>query len=482
MDPTRDDDPLPPRLRAWQVVAVFGVALVVLLLGPQRGVHGVDGHTFAVWVEEGATAVYSRHIGYLWLCGLVYAGLEPAGATGHDALLVASALGSAGGLALLTLAFARLFPGRIHPVLGALAVVATPSWLYFATIGEIPGVLAAGVGLSWWLFARWLDRPTAIAAAALGVCTALTATLHALGHLLPIALPAVAFVLRRLPERGRVGQAVAMLVAHFGLATLLSVLLARGASGQADDIAFAFEERWATFAPLTTPAVFWREWIVPYLPWSIGAFVALAHPASRKVALAALVAFLLYLPANVVFLGFYELHERGAYFAPVAPLLFIAVAHRTTARRFLVIAAVGLVVTVISVAPGWRNPVPPEFGTGVAELNAERPLALVVANEDELAGARTATRGLVLMDLAAVVSAYEQQPKPKPGFAGWFDLWFGQLRRQGLDVVFSAATGAMLSTTEYPGMAAFWNEHLPQNYALAEVERLGFRGTFVRPK
>ncbi|MCA8950808.1 MAG: hypothetical protein KDE27_14995 [Planctomycetes bacterium] len=470
-------------LRLWLLAAaVFAAAAAVFLLLPQRHLHGVDGNSFVVWVEEGDTGSYARHAAYLHLCTAVFRLLEPFGATGNDALLVSSALGTALGLALLVLAFARLMPAHVgSPLWPTLAVALTPSWFYFATTGEIPGVLAAGVGLAWWQFARWLDRPTVLRAAVLGTSCALAGALHALGHLLTPGMLATAALLARLPARrtGRLPQIAAWLSAHAALALLLSLLLAHGAGGQAEDAANVLADYWRTFAPLTAPAVFYREWVVPFLPWSVGALAALANRRSRPLAWAALAMVALYLGPNVVFLGFHAIHEQGAYFVPIAPVAVLATAAFVTRRGFLIAIAAGAIVTVLTVSPGWRHPVPPEYGIGVRELDGEQKIALVTGSREELDGARAAVKGLMAMWLGGVVNGYVSLPQPAPPFAQWFDGWYDGLRALGMTAVLSESARDFFATTDDPQLGPFWREHVPARYEVVPVERAGFRGVIL---
>ena len=45
-------------------LALFGVALAVFLLLPQRHLHGMDTDYFVVWIEQGQHT-YARHVAYL---------------------------------------------------------------------------------------------------------------------------------------------------------------------------------------------------------------------------------------------------------------------------------------------------------------------------------------------------------------------------------------------------------------------------------
>ncbi|MFO1076290.1 MAG: hypothetical protein U1E73_01025 [Planctomycetota bacterium] len=472
------------RVRLWHDVAIFAVALAVFAALPQRVLHGIDSNSFVVWIENHDYAGVARHLAYLRFGGLVYAVLEPFGAGGYRALCVASALGSALGLVLVHRAFALLQPRSTAPIWATLGVGTTAAWFFYATSVEVHGVFAAGAGLAWWMFARWSASPTRARAAALGLAGAAAASLHAFGHLLTPGFAVAAWLLGSLPAPRRrafaqlgIGAAV-----HAGAALLLAWLFAADSGAQAHDAAAMLREYAATFAPTSTPAVLWREWLLPYLPWSLLALVALCVPRARRLGGMTLALLLLHLPLVVLLLGYHDIRENGAYLLPIAPAAVWAAAALLPKAAFRAALLASVATAAFYVVPGLRDPVPAGFGQGVLALDREHKVALVVAGEAELDGARSAVKGLMAMDLAAVLNTYLQQPKPLPPFAQFFDGWHALLIAQHMTPLLTARARDFFANTTDPQLRAFWYEHLPQRYRLREVERDGFRGVFVEPR
>jgi hypothetical protein len=461
-------------------LAVAALALFVLL--PQRTLHGVDGNQFVVWIEEGHYD-YPRHIGYLHACGLVHEMLARFGQPGGFlALRIASALGAAFGLFAVHRAFLRFLPGQHRSAaIAGIAVLLTPAWFFYATTAEIPGVFAAGAGLSWWLFARWLDAPSMVRAAALGAGCAAAGGLHSFGHLLTPSFVAIAWLWGRAPARGRWAQFALLAAVHAAIALSLPKLLGAGAAGQARDAVGHLEERWRTFAPSTTPIVFFREWIAPYAPWSVLALLGCLLPRPRRFAGAVLL-LLLHLPFNVLLLGYEQIDESGAYLIALLPPAVLATLQLVPARALWPLVATTAALAVHLSAPGWQPPVAASFADGVAELHRERKIALVVADKAELDGARTAVPGLMVMNLAEVYGAFVQTRKQGQTFAAWFDEWFTTFGALGMPIVWSDSTRRFFDENGDPELRTFWTGHVPVRYRVTPVERRGFRGVWIEAR
>jgi len=433
---------------------------------------------FAVWIETGYRD-YARHVAYLHFCGLVH---DLFGGSGFAALRLASAIGSAFGLFCLHRAFVRLPLGNLHSALvPALAVLVTPAWFFYATSAEVPGVFAAGVGASWWAFARWLDAPAPLRAIGLGAATAFAGSLHAFGHVLAPSFALIAIVWRALPATGRSLQLLCLLATHAVLAFAVSTLLGSGAGDQAHDAMGHLEERWATFAPQTVLTVFWREWLVPYGPWSIAAFAALAVLRARSWALAVVVLLAVHLPLVVLLLGFIDVDESGAYLLALALPAVLATAHLVPARSFVACLAASAALAACYAAPGWRDPISPEFSAGIAELYHDRRPAIVVIGPDELAGVRIVP-GAVAMELAGVVGVFMQSRQPDETFEVFFDRWWASLESQQLPVLLTEATRDYFEKGPDRGLQTFWREHVLQRYRVTPEHRRGFHGVWIERK
>ncbi len=457
-------------------------AFLLFLLLPQRTLHGVDGNQFVVWIEEGHLD-YARHVGYLHFCGLIHRILVAFGQpSGFAALQLSSAIGAAFGLFCLHRAFRRPAMECDYSAFWCtLAVLITPAWFFYATTAEIPGVFAAGCGAAWWAFARWLDGPTLTRAAVLGLACAATGALHSFGHLLTPAFVLIAWLWKRTPDNRWAHVAVLGLV-HAAIAILVPRLLGAGASGQAQDAMSHLEERWRTFAPLTAPTVFWHEWLVPYAPWSLLSLLALAVPRARAWGLAVAVLLLLHMPVNVLLLGAEQIREDGAYLIALAPPAILATLHLLPRRFAWPCLAVSVAVSVHLAAPGWPAPISPAFGAGVFELNREHRIALVVAGQAELDGARTATPGLMVMNLAEVIGAFVQTRKPDQTFANWFDTWTRTFGGLGMRLVLSEQARRFFAEGPDADLRQFWDAHLPSHYQVTQEQRQGFVGVSITPK
>lgn len=482
LPPAPPSAPTTARPAGWfSSLLLAASGLVLFLLLPQRTLHGVDSNQFAVWIEEGHYA-YPRHIGYLHLCGLVHKVLAPFGGTGFLALRITAAIGAAVGLFCIHRAFRRLLPEGRGAVAHTVAVLLLPAWFFYATCAEIPGVFAAGVGAAWWAFARWLDGPSVARAAVLGLGCAAAGALHTFGHLLAPALVALVVLWRRMPPVGRIGQLAAMLATHATIALLLPKLLGAGAAGQASDALGHLEERWRTFAPSTTPVVLWNEWLRPYAPWSVLALGAIVAPRARAWSLAVWVLLLLHLPLNVLLLGYEQIDESGAYLIALGPPAVLATLQLLPARSLWPCLAVAIAMLVQLAAPGWRAPISAGFGAGVAELQQQRRIALLVGSPAELDGARAAVPGLMALNLAEVIGAYVQTHAPEQQFAAWYDAWAQNFRALGMVVVWSDSTRRFFADNPDPDLRRFWTEHVPSRYRLTEEHRRDFVGVSIEPK
>lgn len=479
--PRRPDAAAGNGLLASCLLALTGLSLFLLL--PQHTLHGPDGNQFAVWIEQGHDN-YPRHIAYLHVCGLIYSWLQPWGMTGFHALQLSSALGSAAALFSVHRAMRFLAAPGQRPLLLAVAVGLSPACFFYATCGEIPGVFAAGAGLSWWMFARWRTWPTARNAAALGLAIGLAGTLHSFGHILAVMFVLVAWALRALPRRGWLAQGTLLLLSQIGVAVLLAWWFGAGASGQARDAAHHLEERWRTFAPLSAPGVAFREWLLPYLPWSLLALPALCLPRARAWGLAALAALLVHLPFCVLLLGFHRIREDGAYLLPVAPAAVLAAALLLPRGWLCAAIAVAAAGAVWLAAPTWPEPMSPGYAAGVQALQREQPMMLVVGYRSELDAVRMQIANLSMLELVGTLQVYGLERERHQGLRleDWFDSWCDTFRQMQLQVLFSQGACDLMAGSRDPELQAFWTGYVPQHYQLEPVVRLGFRGTWIRPR
>jgi len=463
----------------WGSTLLLAAAALLLFLAlPQQTLHGVDGDQFVVWLEQGRRD-YPRHVAYLHLAGLVFGAGRAFGVSAYQALLLTSAFGSAFAVMCLHRAFAVLSPwtgGRtLAPTLAALA---TAPGFFYATCAEIHGVFVAGAALSWWAFAHLLRRPLASRALLTGTASGVAASVHAFGHLLPPLFAVAAVLLVRLPRRGRARATAAMVGAHVAVSALLGWWLGAGPAGPARDATQYVAEQLPCFAPATAPEVLLREWLAPYLPWSVLAFAGLLVARARPWACVTAAGLALHLPLTTLLLGHHHIDERGAYqLALVLPAIVTSLRLLPETAFWLApIASASL--AVVTTLPEWRAPVSPAFVRGVAALHASRPLVLVAARQ-ELEGLRTQVPDLTVIDLVAALEAYRAEWEHACTFERWFDGCYDEFERRGQSLLLSASVRARFATLPEADVRWFWDHSLLQHYVLVPELRFGFAGWWV---
>lgn len=466
---------------------VFALAAVVFALLPQRTMHGMDAGYFVHWLEQGQLQ-YPRHVAYLHCCSALFEALRPYGLSAYQALLLASALGTAMGLAFWFRAALLLTAGsRAKALLVTAAIGLTPAWFYFGTCAEIPGVFLFGVGVAWWAFARWMSAPSLARAVVMGFGCALAGGIHSFGHILSPTFVAFAWLLRWPPvalmARRQQGLHLFVLLLAQGLtAAAMAFWFGAGASGQAADAMHHLEERWRTFAPGTTPAVFVREWLVPFLPWSVLSLLALFVPRARAWGLCVVVGLALHLPLSVLLLGYIDADEFGAYQVALAPAAVMATLVLVPRMGMWLLTALSAGLAIGLAAQNWPDPVATEFVQGVEELHQERPLFLVVGSRHELDGVRTEVENLEAIELTQALGVWLLQREQGVSIEDWFGAWFAQLGAMGRPLLFSRSSQEFFERNQDAELRTFWSEHLPSNYRLVAEQRGGFEGTWVLAK
>src|SRR5262249_14379795 len=146
-------------------------------------------------------------------------------------------------------------------------------------------------------------------------------------------------------------------------------------------------ERWATFAPATAPVVCWREWLLPYAPWSLLALGGLSVARCRPWAKLLLAGLLLHLPFTVLLVGYIAAGEDGMYHLALAVPAVVVATQLLGPRAYALAAACGAALTLGFVAPHWPQPGTAAFGAGLQSLRQEGRF-LLVATEAERDAAR----------------------------------------------------------------------------------------------
>lgn len=488
--------------------AAFAGSLALFALLGQGTPHGTDTDFFVVWLEN-EPVVYARHPLYMTLARLVHEALAPLGVGPYAALLWLSALSSAIGVACSAAALGRLCGGGgAQRVCGArdadgpapfswlvLALLLVPAVFYFATAAEIGGVSFGAAGVAWLLFARWRGKAAIRGAVCTGLATGVAAGVHAFGHLLVPLFALAAWQLAPAVGAGASGAANGMAQrwrawaalggVHAAVAVLAAVVAGAGARGQATDAWGHLVERWATLAPAALPEVLWREWLVPFAPWSVAAVAGLFVRASRPWALVTSLGLLLHLPLTVLLLGSIGANEVGMYHLALAvPAVattwtLVGAVARRPAVWFGGCLALGVGLAVALAAPKWPVPGSAGFAAGLRQLREEGAFTLVGTHE-EVAAARMRVPRLVLLEQTRLTGTWLLAEQAGMSVEQWVQKLLADFAAPARPVLFTDAVVARLRALP-PPLDAMW----PVMERVAEVEpvaRDGFRGTFVRPR
>lgn len=459
-------------------VGAFGVFAAL----PQRTLHGFDSDFYAALLDAGTQPVSTAHVAYLPVCRLLLALVSPVGGGPVQAMWLAAALGSALGVFCLHRA-ARLLVDDGAALLVPVAVALTPACFYFATAAEIHGVFAAGSGAAWWAFARWRMRPSVARAAMLGATCGAAATVHAFGHVLAPMFVGIAVVQRTVPWRQLVATALVVAATHAAAALALAAGIGHGAGGQTGAATSMLAVWWRAVPLASLLAVAWRECLLPYLPWSALAVVAIANARSRPWGLAWLVAMALHAPIACVFLANDGQHywERGGYLLPTAMPAVLAGAVLLRGRRAWLAVAIGGAITASFVAPRWRPLYGPEFVAAVAALQREAPVAFLVA-PDEIEGVRTHLRGVVAAEVVRSLESYyglAATPATAMPLPPWFDAML-QLLGGERDWIVTAAAVQCLADSPAPAARCLWQQHVLVTYEVEALRRPGLEAFRLR--
>ena len=318
-------------------ICTGGAAFLLYTLLAQRTGYG-DGPGAILKIDTGAYFTHTPHWLYVPLVAATSRALACLDLSLFACGRIASAVGTAIGIALL-FAAARRLTGSGRQALGIAGLTATcPAVMFFATTTEYHGPFFAFASLATYVMVRLLERPGPGNAISVGLATCLAYLVHASGHLLAVALVTM-FIGMACTRRGEaqlrnsaIGWRQAIYLAWVILAThLVAVLVAsyavqsifnpRLTVGSALDFLIQWTSRHDYSAALIGKTV-WLELVWPYLPLSgILLFVSGRRIANRSVPnggtpLAFGLAALGYLLMSIALVPGYD--EHGAYATPLA--------------------------------------------------------------------------------------------------------------------------------------------------------------------
>jgi hypothetical protein len=460
---------------------LFVVAVGVFSLLHQRAMHGEDTRLFVLWLGAGERSGLYRHFLFLPVVEGLGAVLRPFGASWFTVLWVAAAGGTSLGLVCLHRAARLLLPPDAAMWL-PVALALVPGWFFFATAAEVHGLFVLPLGLAWWAFARWSVRPTWVRAGGVGIGCGLAAALHFSGYALLPSLVATAWLLRLLPFAAFVGHAAVMSAALLVTVTVSSLTLGLTPWVQFT-AAVQFGESWSDrLHGDEVLGVVFREFVRPFLPWSVIAVLFWRLPAARPWALAALVTLALHAVPPILALANPErLVEHGAYATAFAVPLVLLALHGLSRRAFVagVVASAGL---ALCLQVGRLVPVfDPDFVTSVQALRAERgPLALIVGSHSTDMEALTIGLEDQLYIDSDKVQAWFGDPLGLP-LPQWFDAMTGVLAG-GRTLVVCASGREAFAQHGHAAVRALWDGHLVHAYTIEAIERPALRAWVLVPR
>ncbi|MBK8980008.1 MAG: hypothetical protein IPM29_29260 [Planctomycetes bacterium] len=381
------NDPTPgPRVfdRTSRDAALLAlVALALFVAVRQSHFYLIDGETFYMLVARGQLRHYA-HVLYLPIAGGVARVLGLAGVDLFDAMTVASALGAALAAFLAHRAAWLLGAPRGAALAVAAACAGAPACVFFATIIEVHGVFLAFGALAWLAVAVCARAPRAPAALALGATTGLAASVHATGHLLPLAAGLVLLAeVRALRAPRRLATfAICGALGHAAVWAAIVWLVGGSAGGSAHSSLDELTRRASLGMLAHFPLTVRDEWLLPFAPLSALTLTGLFLPHTRVLAIALHVALLPYLGAALVYLG-PVIVENGAYLVPLAfPAAWLGL--RVAGVRGVTVAAVcGLAIGLASVRAHDDRPPPGIAAADALALVDDRPAAFLVGSQNE---------------------------------------------------------------------------------------------------
>lgn len=341
--------------RAVDTLLVFlGAAAAYLALG-QRTFYGVDGWMLVRRVAAG-DVTSNMHLIYKPIARAAADLGSMIGASVYESMVVASAIGTALGVAAIHAAASVLGARRPQAVLVAGVAGTFPGVVFFATVVERHGPFFAFAGVTA-LASAWLARSPGVRSA-LGFALACTAAYaaHSTGVLMVAAYLPLAVAWARTGVTGLPPAPWRRVLTAAGIAALatgLGMLVARRigvwtdvVTGEGDNFAFFLQHASVHVGRLDMlPACAWNEIVTAFAPMSLLWPLAFRDRRPQLVAWAVTTGVLVYLTFSFLILGSFD--ERGAYALPLAwPFAWVAVRRLHPALALLALAFAGTLAVV----------------------------------------------------------------------------------------------------------------------------------------
>lgn len=464
----------PRRDGVWLSLASF--ALYLLLA--QEALHGLDVHVHVFFLSHGKLE-HPFHLLYMQILGAAWPALRALGLGPHAAIRLLSAFGMALWVFGAHRAAARSGFTRGDAAVGAGLCAVAPTVVFFATVPEIHGLFGAFAGLAFVVMTGLFAVPSAARACALGITTALAASVHATGHLL-YGLCA-AMVLGWTWPRPCLRALLVGGVAHALVATALAALLRpeRGGGSLLDQLAFLRDYAADPHAFANVARTLRDEWLLAFLPTSVLAFAGLRVAGLRALAAFVAVALFVYLACAYALLD--EINERGAYLLPLA-LPFAWLTLRALGRKVALGAAA--IALAAAVAQVWQHDhvTPSAWVQGLVELAGDKAPGILCRDVVEQTAITRVLPDAPSVRVDSLMALAERGEAGLPEFCAMFDGLVQQFEAQGRATFITAAAHETMLATGLPFFARFLHEHVEKQFRVERVSRSGFSALRVRSR
>jgi len=448
------DPPRPFRSALLGAVLWTFAAVVVYGLLRQDVFFKSDGPYLVLNLDEGRCS-HPYNAGYMPLLFGFAALARPFGLTAFEIAGYLSVGGTALGIGVVHLAFARLGMARaaLHTATGLVFV--TPAIAFFATVVEHHGPFLPFAALSFLCAVQFARRPKAWRALLLGASTHVAYLVHGTGNLLPgLLFPLVlAWRARAGTLRSDLGLLALAGTVHLGLFFgLLEFELGGADAGGGAKLGAILGEGIGRPRGLTVlPGVLWHELVWPFVPTLLGALLALRIAALRGEWSATAVGAVPYVGICAHLIAGEP--EFGAYLLPLAfPLARLtALASGSSCAVVFGLAALGIAYSAITSHERASAAEQRAWCDGIRDEAADRDVVLVLGGTRELAftlaGLPQAER--LIPSIGAALTPSTEQGEDL--LARTFDAWLAVQRDAHKVVLFTA--GAMADLAD-PAIAA----------------------------
>ena len=353
--------------------------------------------------------------------------------------------------------------------------------VFYGTAIELQGAFFPFAALAFHALVHCGRRPNVQRALLLGAATALATLVHATGHLLfsivvPWLLLGCGGELVPAPRKRLLAVVVAGTChAAIVLAAIGVIALYSGRSSFASQASVI--ARFADLSIAWLPFSLVREWLLPFLPGSLLVLATLFSAPTRRVGLAAAIAFVPYQTFTLLVLRDFD--ERGAYDLPlVFPAALCAVL--VLPRILLWLAVLTAVASGVALNREYARTLPdPPSADAVAEITDRGSAVLLFVGPWSVRPILRHVPAIAQVDLVALVTSR----RSFAAICSEFDAGYAAVHASGRRVLIARESLENLATLLDlpPDQMRFFSEHLLVHYRLVEGRAAGFRYFGVEP-